>query len=675
MTAAEDFESLLKDVVNAKRLSASKMTALTDIALKNMEHDTQMVSILYRTHKSLTSATSKIFSLYAFDALCRAAKNHSTKHNISGDISTQPGNTSTFLLKVAGVVEGLFQDMTASGSQEAKEKTKKIFDIWVKGNTFPAVILAQLAEVLKSPEQVPLSKSSTPPITQPTTDPRMNTAPSAPPIIQTQTSTQPAQPAPMVDPQVALLALLTQAAATATQPSLSQFPMSGGTGGPQLAAQLAVLQQLAHTAAPVTSVPQSLTSADLVNVQKYPSSSGLNGSSRPPPEPFTMVRNEQRFNGYRSPEHESRTNPQFEDRDSSRGRYRGGFRGRGRGGRNWDERDRRNRDSERDDRSPPQPFRGGRSRSRSPLRNGERKATRFGSPTRRAREVSPSSSLSRIDASSGRQIEAGKDEFGRDVRPDSPSGSMASARNSPRPPLSPNRPDSSSADPRKLTPPTSLSAPVLTVPPVPPQHPVPNGTSIQPINPPKNLSNSNKKTSADTLEVGIGLESFNLAVFDYTAPTSWEALGKMWQVTNKTNPTQEQLLEFVMQCTANGGQPPINTTPQPSSRNFQPLGHGPTPSRGHGRGRGGFLSGRGGPSHGNGHFVQNDWGYDDGSQNTDAIVLGGGDVVVGAGGQTVPDITHFAPESQTSTPVGSSGRMKKIGDTWVFVRGTPMDVS
>ena len=34
---AQEFESLLKDVVNAKRLSASKMTGLTDLAMKNMK--------------------------------------------------------------------------------------------------------------------------------------------------------------------------------------------------------------------------------------------------------------------------------------------------------------------------------------------------------------------------------------------------------------------------------------------------------------------------------------------------------------------------------------------------------------------------------------------------------------------------------------------------------------
>ncbi len=37
--------------------------------------------------------------------LSRAAKHHATKHNLSGDAFTNPGNAATFLLKVGGVVK------------------------------------------------------------------------------------------------------------------------------------------------------------------------------------------------------------------------------------------------------------------------------------------------------------------------------------------------------------------------------------------------------------------------------------------------------------------------------------------------------------------------------------------------------------------------------------------
>ncbi|THH27515.1 hypothetical protein EUX98_g6675 [Antrodiella citrinella] len=115
----EAFESMLKEVVNAKRLSASKVGKLTEIALKNMQNDTQLVSILYRTHKTL-APPAKIHSLYAFDALSRAARNQANKKGLTKDANPGHGNAATFLLKVDGILDGLFQDMISLGLPEAK---------------------------------------------------------------------------------------------------------------------------------------------------------------------------------------------------------------------------------------------------------------------------------------------------------------------------------------------------------------------------------------------------------------------------------------------------------------------------------------------------------------------------------------------------------------------------
>jgi protein NRD1 len=75
-----------------------------------------MVSMLYRTHKSL-QPQFKVPSLYAFDALARAARDHA-KHGFTGDV--QSGNSATFLLKLEAVLEGLFQDIMGSSVPEGK---------------------------------------------------------------------------------------------------------------------------------------------------------------------------------------------------------------------------------------------------------------------------------------------------------------------------------------------------------------------------------------------------------------------------------------------------------------------------------------------------------------------------------------------------------------------------
>ncbi|KAI1791809.1 hypothetical protein LXA43DRAFT_1009249 [Ganoderma leucocontextum] len=120
MTTIEDFETALREVVTAKRLSQSKMTSLTEIALRCMENDTQMVSILYRTHKGLSSG-GKTCSLYAFDALARAARHQVNKNDSNpADAKRGLGNSATFLTKIEGVLDGLFQDMAATGTDDLK---------------------------------------------------------------------------------------------------------------------------------------------------------------------------------------------------------------------------------------------------------------------------------------------------------------------------------------------------------------------------------------------------------------------------------------------------------------------------------------------------------------------------------------------------------------------------
>ncbi len=81
------------------------------------QNDAQMVSTLYRTHKAL-QPQFKVPSLYAFDALARAARSHATKHGFAGD--SLPGNSATFLLKLEAVLEGLFRDMMVSDVPEGK---------------------------------------------------------------------------------------------------------------------------------------------------------------------------------------------------------------------------------------------------------------------------------------------------------------------------------------------------------------------------------------------------------------------------------------------------------------------------------------------------------------------------------------------------------------------------
>jgi protein NRD1 len=159
----------------------------------------------------------------------------------------------------------------------------------------------------------------------------------------------------------------------------------------------------------------------------------------------------------------------------------------------------------------------------------------------------------------------------------------------------------------------------------------------------------------------MGMESFDLGKFDYTSPASWEALGKLWQVTNGYLPSTEQLMQFVMTSASGLSE----MTPATSNKEFT------TPSIPNGmatggKARGGFPGAPGRGGHGNG---RSGVAYYDA---TDAVLLGGG---LGEGQSAEPKGTSSFSAQSESALASSSGRMQKVGDKWVFVRGIAMDVS
>ncbi|KAJ6498344.1 hypothetical protein DFH09DRAFT_335945 [Mycena vulgaris] len=618
MAHLSEFETALKEVVHAKRLSASKMNNLTEIALRSMQDDTQLVSILYRTHKSL-QPPAKVSSLYVFDALARAARTQVVKQGLTGDINSRKGNCATFLLKVEGVLEGLFQDMISAATPESKEKTKKVLDIWSKGSTFPSAILVRLKDVVNETGKDTEIKV--------TSDPRSAAAVITPPVV----AQLPPPPPPALDPQATLLALLTQAAQNAAQANPGQtITNTAGIVPTSSQQQFAVLQQLALANLGNVSQPA------VQPIPGFPS-----GSSRSPAshrdEPYSgqnlnAARRDSRFDHSNSPEL---------GRNDDRNGHRGGFRGRGRGdGRGWDDRD-RYRDAER---SPPRRVRNSRSRSPPSRYAGRRdRDVKPYSPPRRPSIASlPTQGPKRDMPFAPRAApEAGKDEFGRDIRPPSPS---------PEPP--------SDIQTQPLPPPPPPAVRTQTV--EPPSAALTSNHDQMSLTPSVDANTSSRAPDAAFVSNKIpaqGMENFSLATFDFTAPSSWEALGKMWQVTHGYLPSTEQLMEFVM----SGGTAVVANQQQhqpewTGGQGWGGIPSGQQPRRGT-RGRGGFSRGRG-------NFArdgQERW-HSGGMGETDAIVLGGGDV----------DEMMVEDAGLAEKGGGLGGRMQKVieegGEKWVFVR-------
>jgi protein NRD1 len=406
--------------------------------------------------------------------------------------------------------------------------------------------------------------------------------------------------------------------------------------------QLALLQQLARTAksgaggqdALIQVVPHLPPFIDNATFPPGPVQTTLNlppndprarGNDGPVAVPRHESEGRNQGGGHRYGDDSDRRDWDY-GREGGRGRGRGRGRGGYHGG--WDD---RSSYRDRDDSgslSPRRHMRRGRSRSRSPPPRGPRGG---GVPRRDYRARSPTTTNPRgpstpTQPAAIKSLEPGKDEFGRDIRPGSVDPEPTPAQ--PTPPIPTETP----------TAPVSLLA----------QGPTPN-PQLTTLSVATNGAPTEAAMPIATYEsrergagTGKGLDSFDLTTFDFTSPTSWEALGKAWEVTNGVTPTQEMLMQFVMMSSMSIGM-------------------------GMDAGVGGFGVGQ----------QPNQWEGTQGSEGWDAEGMEWNGGEAGTVGDTQdkgkPD-SEGADQEMEDTPVlgersvGSTGKMQKVGDRWVFVR-------
>ena len=266
----------------------------------------------------------------------------------------------------------------------------------------------------------------------------------------------------------------------------------------------------------------------------------------------------------------------------------------------------------------------------------------------------------------------GLDEFGREIRPQSPDeGPSSTKEDQPQPPTV-----TPSVSVVEKSVPTAAGSQIPSV----------TEQSTQPATTAENTNTSSNAIVATETEKS-GLDKFDMSTFNFTDPTSWEVLGKMWEVTYGWAPSTEQLMQLVMSggivasAAAAGLVPGGQNLYQPAGMNMgmgdisgriagmqQNWGYGgqqPQQQWGvGGQGRGG-LSSRGVGYEGGGarHGQSHNGGYNNNNMTSDAIVLGGGG----------DDSEEQIAVDQTSPPAsegggGPGGRMQRVGDKWKFVR-------
>jgi hypothetical protein len=192
-SSGQDFTVLLKQTVEAKRLSGGKVQEIVQTGVKFLkvsfsslvnlsysirsphrcadphlslapcssvfQDDLTLLTTLYKTHKSLPPKSSaKISSLYILDSLCRGVYKLKDKDkNKDGDGKTA-GLARGFLSKVEGILEGWARDM-CEGWSEGRVRRLCSFSFFGRIGGIVLIILSSILVISFSPVIVSRSSS------------------------------------------------------------------------------------------------------------------------------------------------------------------------------------------------------------------------------------------------------------------------------------------------------------------------------------------------------------------------------------------------------------------------------------------------------------------------------------------------------------------------------------
>jgi len=143
----QPFDDLLERTVRAPRLSGSRVKELSELAMKYVAEDHEIVASLLRLNNSLPAAsTQRVSSLYVFDAIAREAKRLVDK-GVGRTVSTErgKGTQAGLLAKMEGVVDSWVAGMLDDGSGGTWAEGRVSFQTFVIGLPSPWASAHKLA--------------------------------------------------------------------------------------------------------------------------------------------------------------------------------------------------------------------------------------------------------------------------------------------------------------------------------------------------------------------------------------------------------------------------------------------------------------------------------------------------------------------------------------------------
>ncbi|KAF2156186.1 hypothetical protein K461DRAFT_275300 [Myriangium duriaei CBS 260.36] len=162
MPGVDELDPLLQSLQALKPpgASKSKITAITTICVDNPQVDATIAQKLY-SHFKKTLPTHKLGVLFVVDSVTRQwiEKAKQAGQELAGS-SAPNGTYASGVQRLTELMPSLIDDLVRVAPQDQKAKIQNLVDIWDRGSTFPAKMIADFRQRLSGPSLIP---SSTPP--------------------------------------------------------------------------------------------------------------------------------------------------------------------------------------------------------------------------------------------------------------------------------------------------------------------------------------------------------------------------------------------------------------------------------------------------------------------------------------------------------------------------------
>ncbi|GEQ70777.1 hypothetical protein JCM33374_g4456 [Metschnikowia sp. JCM 33374] len=146
MSEVQVFDSILKELptLRAPGVSGTRIKKLTDIAVKNVAEESQLITVLYSSCKA-TPSSHKLGALYVVDSIVRVYMDEAKKRGEEINSQAPEGTFAAGVFRIGELVESLIDDaMELSIAPATTSKIGKLVDIWERASTFSPETIAAI---------------------------------------------------------------------------------------------------------------------------------------------------------------------------------------------------------------------------------------------------------------------------------------------------------------------------------------------------------------------------------------------------------------------------------------------------------------------------------------------------------------------------------------------------